>query len=251
MDHAFEGAAALITGGAAGIGRATALELARRGVRIALVDKSEEAARGTAQDIEALGGKALVIQADASDEAQVADSMAQVESAFGGLHFALNNIGGGETGKTIVTTTLESWNDIIARNLTAAWLAMKHQIPVMERSGGGAIVNTASMAGVSPMNDASPAYAAAKAGVMHLTRYGARAHAAQRIRINAVAPGLTRTALVKQHLSDDDVERIVADSQFIKRACEPEEIAAAIVYLMSPEAAMVTGTTLPVTGGVP
>ncbi|MBA2933784.1 SDR family oxidoreductase [Sphingomonas sp. CGMCC 1.13654] len=246
-----DGKIAFLTGGGSGIGRATALMLAKAGARVAVADISTAGGAETVSLIGAQGGEAIAIAVDAADEDAIAAALQEAAGRFGGLHLALNNIGGGETGKTIVTTEKARWDDIIARNLTATWLAMKHEIPLIEASGGGAIVNMASMAGVSPMTDASPAYASAKAGVIHLTRYAAKAHADDGIRVNAIAPGLTRTPLVKQHLTDADVSRIVAESQFIRRACEPEEIAATALFLFSPQAAMITGTTIPVTGGVP
>lgn len=246
-----DGKIAFLTGGGSGIGRATAFMLAEAGAQIAVADISAEGGAETAAEIARRGGRAIALTVDAADEAAIATAIVEVTERLGGLHLALNNIGGGETGKTIVTTEKTKWDDIIARNLTATWLAMKHEIPVIKASGGGAIVNMASMAGISPITDASPAYAAAKAGVIHLTRYAAKSHAGDGIRVNAIAPGLTRTPLVRQHLSDADVARIVAESQFIHRACEPEEIAATALFLFSPQAAMITGTTVPVTGGVP
>lgn len=246
-----DGRIAFLTGGGSGIGRAAALLLAEAGARVAVADISATGGAETVALVEAQGGEAIALTVDAADEDAIAAAIAETAKRLGGLHLALNNIGGGETGRTIVTTEKARWDDIIARNLTATWLAMKHEIPLIKACGGGAIVNMASMAGVSPMTDASPAYAAAKAGVIHLTRYAAKAHAEDGIRVNAIAPGLTRTPLVQQHLSDEAVARIVAESQFIRRACEPEEIAATAVFLFSPQAAMITGTTIPVTGGVP
>lgn len=242
---------ALVTGGGSGIGRATGLLLGRRGAAVLVADIDPDSAESVAAEIVAAGGIAYALACDAADEAAIAAAVAEAVARFGGLDLAVNNIGGGETGKSIVTTAKAAWDDILARNLTAPWLAMKYEIPAMEARGGGSIVNVSSIAGVSPQTLASPAYAAAKAGLLHLTRYGARTHAEQNIRINAVAPGLTRTPLVTRHLRDEDVPRAIGDGQFIKRLCEPEEIAATIVFLLSDEAAMITGHTVPVSGGVP
>jgi NAD(P)-dependent dehydrogenase (short-subunit alcohol dehydrogenase family) len=135
-------------------------------------------------------------------------------------------------------------------SLTSAWLGMKYEIPAMLARGGGAIVNMASSAGMSPQTTASPAYAAAKAGVVHLTRYAAKQYAAEGIRVNAVAPGLTLTPTVEAWFSPEAIAEQVSSGQFVERAVSPEEVAAAVVYLCSPAAAMVTGRTLPVSGGV-
>ena len=249
-DQAFTGKIAMVTGGAAGIGRATAALLARQGATVAIVDINAAAAEAFAEELRSQGAQALAIAANAADEAQVEAAVARVAQEFCALHLAFNNIGGGETGKGITNTTRDKWDDILARNLTAPWLAMKYEIPLMAKSGGGSIVNTSSTAGIRPQLDASPAYAAAKAAVVHLSFYAARAHAGENIRVNVIAPGLTRTELVKQHLSDADVARIVADSHYMRRACEPDEVAATVAFLLSNQAAMITGVMVPVTGGM-
>ncbi|OLL75956.1 3-oxoacyl-[acyl-carrier protein] reductase [Pseudonocardia sp. Ae168_Ps1] len=245
-----DGRIALVTGGSSGIGLASAVALAAAGADVGIADLDVDGGEAAVARIRAHGRRAVFQRVDATDETQVAGVVGQVVAELGGLDLALNNVGRGELGRTVTTTSLESWNAIIGRSLTSTWLAMKYEIPAMAQRGGGAIVNMSSSAGVSPQITASPAYAAAKAGVVHLTCYAARQYADQGIRVNAVAPGLTLTPRVEQWFAPDAIADEVAESQFVHRAAAPEEVAAAVVYLCSPAAAMVTGHTLPVSGGV-
>ncbi|MEQ3549925.1 SDR family oxidoreductase [Pseudonocardia nematodicida] len=244
------GRVALVTGGASGIGLASAEALAVAGADVVVADIDSDGGAAAARRLAGLGGRAVFLHVDATDEQHVADAVRRIVSDFGGLDLALNNVGRGELGRTVTTTSLESWNAILGLSLTSTWLAMKHEIPAMVARGGGVIVNMSSSAGVSPQLTASPAYAAAKAGVAHLTRYAARQYADQGIRVNAVAPGITLTPRVEQWFAQDAIAEEVAGSQFIGRAATPAEVAASVVYLCSPAAAMVTGHTVPVSGGV-
>lgn len=246
----FRGKVALVTGGASGIGRASALAFAAEGAAVAIADVNEEGGAAVVGEIKRAGGRARFYRTDATREDDVAALIAGVVKDLGGLHLALNNVGRGELGKTIVTTTSEKWDWIMDVSLKSTWLAMKYEIPAMAAGAGGAIVNMSSIAGVTPLCTASPAYAAAKAGVIHLTRYAAKAHAADNIRINSVAPGLTLTPTVEAWFTPQD-QAAQVQGQFIQRCAEPEEVAAAIIYLCSTGASMVTGTNLSVSGGTP
>ncbi|MEU7811375.1 SDR family oxidoreductase [Pseudonocardia sp. NPDC049154] len=245
-----DGKIALVTGGASGIGLASARALAEAGAAVAIADLDPDRGVAAAEELAADGARSLFVRVDATAEAEVADMVGRVVDEFGGLDLALNNVGRGELGRTVTTTSLERWNWILGMSLTSAWLGMKYEIPAIRARGGGAIVTMASSAGVSPQTTASPAYAAAKAGVVHLTRYAAKQYAAEGIRVNAVAPGLTLTPTVEAWFTPEAVAEQVSSGQFVERAVRPEEVAAAVVYLCSPAAAMVTGHTLPVSGGV-
>ncbi len=239
---------ALVTGGASGIGRATALALAREGARVMIADIDEAGGRDLEEEIRASGGVAVFMRADATEEADVAAMVAAAAKAHGSLSLAFNNIGLSRAGD-IETMTLENWNWTVSISLTSTWLAMKHEIPMMRANGGGAIVNTASMAGKRYTAAASPAYSAAKAGVIHLTACAAAAYAAYGVRVNSVSPGLVATPVIARMFDEARQAEIAGEGQRIARAVKPEEIAATALFLLSGEAAMITGTDTEVCGG--
>ena len=244
----FSGRSVLVTGGASGIGRATALAFAREGALVAITDLDAEGGAAAVDEMLATGTKALFLRADATVEADVAAAVAQAVAAHGPLVHAFNNVGLSRHG-TVETMTREDWDWTLATSLTSTWLAMKHELPVMAARGGGSIVNTASMSGKMVTPVASPAYSAAKAGVVHLTAYAAATHAARGIRINSVSPGLVATPLIARMLTPEQQVEIAAGGQLIPRAVKPEEVAATVLFLCSDAAAMITGTDTEVCGG--
>ena len=192
--------------------------------------------------------QALFVRADATVEADVAAAVAQAVEAHGPLAHAFNNVGLSRNG-TLETMTREDWDWTLAASLTSTWLAMKHELPVMVARGGGSIVNTASMAGKQVTPVAPPAYSAAKAGVIHLTAYAAALHAADGVRVNSVSPGLVATPAIARRFTAAQQAEIAAGEQRIARAVQPEEVAAAVLFLCSDAAAMITGTDTEVCGG--
>ena len=245
----FDGKIALVTGGASGIGAATVRAFATRGATVVIADIAAEPGEALAADLRATGMKAAFARLDATSEPAVAALMAHIKETHGRLDIAHNNVGLGETGVTIETTTLERWDWTFDLSLKTTWLCMKYEIPLMRAGGGGSIVNTASMAGVLVTFTASPAYSAAKAGVIHLTTYAAAAYAHENIRVNCVSPGLTATPQIASMLSLELQKEIAGELQLIDRAVRPEEIAAAVMFLCSEGGAMMTGENLKVCGG--
>jgi NAD(P)-dependent dehydrogenase (short-subunit alcohol dehydrogenase family) len=244
----FEGRSVLVTGGGSGIGFATAAAFATEGARVTISDLDEKRGRKAVADIEALGGTAQFIAGDATRESDVELLVARAVEAFGPLRHAFNNVGLSREG-TIETMTREDWDWTLATTLTSTWLAMKHEIPMLLANGGGTIVNTASMSGKIFTSAASPAYSAAKAGVIHLSQYASATYAAQGVRVNSVSPGLTATPLIVSMFSEGERNAIAAECQTIARAVDPNEVAATVLFLSSDDAAMITGTDTEVSGG--
>ncbi|MCZ4314373.1 SDR family NAD(P)-dependent oxidoreductase [Comamonadaceae bacterium G21597-S1] len=244
--------AILVTGGGSGIGKASALLLSQAGARVAIADQSLSAATETAMMIRAAGGDALALQADVSDEHSVMHMIDGTVSAFGRLDGAFNNagIGAGRIGalpQNIAEMPVETWSRIIAVNLTGVWLCMKYELAQMQKQGhGGAIVNTASIAGLTGIPTAS-AYVASKHGVLGLTKTASLEYAAKRIRVNAVCPGYVETGMTED-LSAQRIAAIV-DKVPMKRMGTPAEIAQLVLWLLSERASYMTGAGITVDGG--
>ena len=238
----------VVTGGASGIGLATARALAAEGGRVALADIDEAAAGRAAGE---LGDNATAFAVDVPDEASVERLYAGVVERFGRLDVCHNNAGILLPGDTDpVATTLDTWNRLLAVNLTGVFLCMRHQIPHLLASGGGSIVNTASF--VAVMGAATPqiAYSASKGGVLSMSREVAAVYARQGIRCNAVCPGPVDTGMVGTFLTDETEWQRRAVHLPDGRFGKPEEIAQAVVYLASDESSWTNGTAFMVDGGI-
>lgn len=244
----FAGRSVIVTGGGSGIGEATARAFAAEGALVTLAELDAAKGEAVAAAIRAAGGTAQCVVTDATDEASVKAMIEAACSAHGPVCHAFNNVGGSRP-VALEEMSLEDWNWTVALCLTSTFLAMKHEIPVMKARGGGTIVNTASMSGRVFTPAAPASYSAAKAGVLHLGHYASCMYAADNIRVNSVLPGLTATPLVAAMLSEEQQRTIAAESQMIARAVRPEEVAAAVLFLSSDEAAMITGRALEVAGG--
>lgn len=242
----FKGKVALITGAGSGVGRAAALAFAREGARVAVVDLSSAHAQETVRLIQAADGQAVSIQADVSQAVQMESAVRTTVETFGRLDGAFNNAGVviDEQGQ-LIDYQESDWNKTIDINLKGVWLGMKYEIPAMLRTGGGVVVNNASVMGV--VGGCCCAYVAAKHGVLGLTKAGALEYARRGIRINAVCPGGIETPMMEA-VSPQERERIVAMHP-IGRLAQAEEIAEVVVWLCSDKASFLCGSSVMVDGG--
>jgi NAD(P)-dependent dehydrogenase (short-subunit alcohol dehydrogenase family) len=242
-----EGKSGLVTGAAGGIGRATALAFAREGASVLVSDLESRRADGeeTVGLIEEANGRATFFPADVTQAAECDALVRACVREFGRLDFAHNNAGIERHG-LIHETPDDDFDAVIAVNLKGVWLGMRHQIPQMLRQGGGAIVNTASLAGLLAV-PALGAYIASKFGVVGLTKAAAIDHAGDGIRVNCVCPAAIRTYMI-EHLEPERQTELMSP-QAIKRLGEPAEVAETVVWLCSDRASFVTGVAFPVDAG--
>ena len=251
MAGMLEGKVALVTGGGGGIGRATALAMVREGAKVAVADFEAAVARDTVAQINAAGGQGITLIGDVTIAEDVLAMVQDTLTAFGRLDCAFNNAGIAgyqvdSVGKKTAEWSEESFDRMIAVNLKGVWLCMKEEIPQMQIHGGGAIVNTASIAGLIGLPTSS-AYVAAKHGVIGLTKTAALEYAEAQIRVNAVCPGFIETRMTQgtmQRRGDKILAGIPAG-----RLGQPSEIAEMVVWLCSERASYVTGTAYNVDGG--
>jgi NAD(P)-dependent dehydrogenase (short-subunit alcohol dehydrogenase family) len=245
-----KGKVALVMGGGAGTGRATSLAFAREGAAVVVADISEKAGREAVALIEQAGGTALFVGADMGNAADIRRVLETVASRFGGLHAVSNNAAAGTANTPLAEISEEAWDRCMAVTLRGVWLSMKHQLPLIEASGGGAIVNIASLSGIR--GDAMQgAYAAAKAGVINLTKTAAVEYARRGVRVNCVCPGGIDSGGMRFYLKAMPEMREKTEAIHpMGRLARPEEIADAAVYLCSERASFITGHALVVDGGV-
>jgi NAD(P)-dependent dehydrogenase (short-subunit alcohol dehydrogenase family) len=252
MTGMLDGKIALVTGGGNGIGREAALAFAREGARVAVADYEAEAARDTVSLINGNGGQAISLTGDVTVAAQVQAMLDGAIAAYGRLDCAFNNAGiaGHQvdaTGQLTHEWSEKSFDRMIEVNLKGVWLCMKHEIPLMRAAGGGAIVNTASIAGLIGLRTSS-AYVAAKHGVIGLTKSAAVEYAEEGIRVNAVCPGYISTRMTAPS-REKRAEAVIARTP-MRRYGEPQEIAEMVVWLCSDRASYVTVAAYEVDGGM-
>ena len=249
MSGMFDGKVALVTGAGGGIGRATALAFAREGARVMVSDLAGAGGEETARLVSEAGGGALHAACDVTRPAEVEALVAAAVDAFGRLDCAHNNAGVEGAWSRTADCDEESFDRTCAVNLKGVYLCLKAEITHMLDAGGGAIVNTASVAGVEGAKNL-PAYVASKHGVMGLTRTSALEYATRGIRVNAVCPGPIRTRMLEAIMEENPrMEPAMIDAVPMRRLGAPEEIAEAVVWLCSDRASYVTGQGLVVDGG--
>lgn len=242
-----ENKVAIITGAASGIGKAAAMLFAKEGAKVVVSDIQEELGKSVVNEIKASGGNAFFFNADTS---KPNDNQALVKAAvehYGKLDIAVNNAGiGGPLGMT-ADYPIDGWQKVIDVNLSGVFYGMHFQIPALEKNGGGVIVNIASILGMAGTRF-SPAYVAAKHGVVGLTKASALEYAPKNIRVNSIGPGYILTPLLTNALDDDMLKQVEALHP-IGRLGTSEEVAELILWLASPKSSFVTGSYYPVDGG--
>ena len=247
MSLDFSGKVAFVTGAASGIGEAVAVQLAERGAKVAVADLKLDAAEKVAAAIKANGGEAIAVAVDVADIAQVEKAISQVVDTYGQLNLAVNNAGIGGRAAKAGDYTFEDWHKVIDVNLNSVFYSMKYEIAAMLKSGGGAIVNMASILGTNGFAQA-PAYVTAKHGVVGLTKAAAIDYAKEGIRVTAVGPGFIETPLLGS-ATPEEVKNGLRALHPVGRLGQPDEVAALTLFLLSDEASFVTGSYHLVDGG--
>ena len=242
MTNRFDDRVAMVTGGASGIGKATALRIASEGGAVAIADVQEQAGNDVVSEIERSGGKAAFVRLDVTSEPDWADAVEAVVSTFGKLDILINNAGIGDT-EALEVTSLDTWNKVVAVTQTSVFLGMKAAAGALKASGNGSVVNISSMYGIVG-SGVSPAYHSAKGAVRLLTKTTALGWAKEGVRVNSVHPGYIDTPI----LGDTDRDMLVGATP-MGRLGQPEEIAAMITFLASDDASFATGAEFVVDGG--
>ena len=250
MKTSLQNKVAIITGGSSGMGRQTALLFAQRGAKVVIADINETGGTSVAEEIRTQGGDALFIPTDVSSHESVAAMVNATVDQYGRLDCAFNNAGIEGKSTKLADCTEETWDRTIAVDLKGVWLCMKYEIPKMLESGGGSIVNTASVAGLGGA-PGLPAYGAAKFGVVGLTKTAAVEYARKGIRVNAICPGVIRTPMVDRLFADNPKVQVAMEKAHpIGRIGEPQDIALGVAWLCSDESNFLTGQAIPFDGGM-
>lgn len=240
---------ALVTGGATGIGKATALILAAQGMKVVISGRRQSVGDETVEEIRATGGEVAFVTADVAQEHDVRKMIDFTVATYGRIDMAVNNAGISNENKRVGESDLAHFHEMLQTNVVGVYLCMKYEIEQMQQNGGGAIVNLASIAGLNGISYAGP-YAATKHAVVGLTKSAALDYATSNIRINAVAPGAIKTDLIEQQIKLGQYDEPSIQAMHpMGRMGQPEEIARGIVWLLSPESSFVTGHILNIDGG--
>jgi NAD(P)-dependent dehydrogenase (short-subunit alcohol dehydrogenase family) len=239
MGHDYTDKVVIVTGGGSGIGEACAMTFAGAGGKVVVADYDEEGGRRVSEEITAKGGEAIFVPVDVSKPEQVEKMVAEAVSTYGALHVAVNNAGIGGAQAPTGEYPIESWHQVIGTNLDGVFYGMRYEIPAMLESGGGSIVNIASILGSVGFGNA-PAYVAAKHGVVGLTKSAAIEYSAKGIRVNSVGPGFISTPLLEKNLDQPTLD-VIATMHPIQRLGTSQEVAELVAFLGSDGAAFCTG----------
>ena len=245
----FSGKVAFVTGGASGIGRATALAFAQNGAWVAVADVNVDGGLNTIRMIEEAGGEAIFFKCDVADPTSIEKTFESIVKNMGKVDCAFNNAGTEGQSQSTTECTLENWQKTMDINLRGVWLCIKQEIPLMISHGGGSIVNCSSVAGLVGFQN-SPAYTASKHGVIGLTKSAALEFAQKNVRVNAVCPGVIETPMIERFAhGDPQAYSQLKQGEPVGRLGKPEEIASSVLWLCSDQASFVTGHSLAVDGG--
>lgn len=244
-----KGKVALVMGGGAGTGRATVLAFGAAGARVVIADINTAGGEKSLAQLQQAGGEGIFVQANMASADDIARVMATIRDTYGALHAVSNNGARGTDNLPFTEITETDWNNCMDVTLKGVWLCMQAQLPLLEASGGGALVNVASLSGIKgePLQSV---YAAAKAGVINLSKSAATEYAKRGVRVNTVCPGGIRSGGMEFYLDKmPEMKEKVLGVHAMGRLAEPEEIADAVVYLCSDQASFITGHDLVVDGG--
>jgi NAD(P)-dependent dehydrogenase (short-subunit alcohol dehydrogenase family) len=242
----------IVTGASSGLGAASAMRIASEGAKVVLAARRRDRGEEMVQQIEAAGGEALFVQTDVTRTADIKALVAAAVDRFGGLDGAFNNAGvTGPTLTPVADIEEDGWDEAVNTNLRAVFVCMKYQIPALLKRGGGAIVNMSSMYGLKPSDLGHAAYCASKYGVIGLTKSAAIDYADKGVRLNAICPGFIHSEMVDPYVEakPEMMERVVSRHSAMNRLGEPDEVARAVVWLLSAEASFVNGDALLIGGG--
>jgi len=246
----FQDKVVLVTGGNSGIGRAAALAFAREGAKVIIAARREDLANNVLEEIKKDKGQAQFVQTDVTKKTDIENLFKIIGDQYGRLDCAFNNAGVSSAAmRRIVNTTMEDWDWTMNTNLKGVWLCMKHEIPLMLKQGGGAIVNTSSIAGICAEIGMS-VYVASKHAVLGLTKSAALDYAHRKVRINAVCPGFIHTPMLEEPWQlNPQIKDLTRAMVPMKRFGKPEEIASAVLWMCSDEASFMTGKEMVIGGG--
>jgi len=243
------GKVALVTGGSSGIGRATAIKFGERGARVVVAARREKEGKETVEMARKAGGEAMFIQTDVRIASQVENMVNQTVKKYGRLDIAFNNAGVGGIMARLVRTTEEIFDEVVDTNFKGVWLSMKYELPVMQKQGGGVIINNASIAGVATAERLS-VYSGSKHAVVGISNAAATEYGKDNIRVVTVCPGWIKTRMTEELRAQKDADTTIQNTVPLKRMGEPEEVAEMVIWLASDAASFVTGGAFIVSGGM-
>jgi NAD(P)-dependent dehydrogenase (short-subunit alcohol dehydrogenase family) len=246
--NAFAGKVALVTGGSAGIGRATAIKFGERGARVVVAARREKQGNETVEMVKKAGGEAMFVQTDVRIASQVENMVQQTVTKYGRLDIAFNNAGVGGIMARLIRTTEEIFDELVDTNFKGVWLSMKYEIPVMQGQGGGIIINNASISGVATAERLA-VYSGSKHAVVGLSKAAAVEYGRDNIRVVAICPGWIKTRMTEELRARKDADAFRSMIP-LKRWGEPEEVAEMVIWLASDAASFVTGGAFAISGGM-